>query len=55
MSTMKNISRNKKWNLGTVLVHMEPLPTPLNKSNDDDNSKKNRVKIELRRDRTSRK
>ena len=50
---MKNVSNKKKWNIGVLQVHVEPSPTPLIKSNHDDKSEKDFVKLKLRRDPTS--
>ena len=48
-STIKNISHKKKWNAGTIQMHMDPSPIPLIKSNNGEKSDKDCVKIKLRR------
>ena len=53
--TMDNISHKKKWNTGTLQVHVEPPVIPLINSKNDDKSYKDFVKIKLRRDPTSEK
>ena len=47
---MKNIPHKKRINTGTIQVHMDPPPIPLIKSNNDDKSDKDSIKIKLRRD-----
>ena len=37
---MKNVSHKKKWNAGTVQVHMDTPPIPLIKSKNGDKSDK---------------
>ena len=34
-STMKNVSHKESWNRGSVQIHVNPLPIPLIKSNND--------------------
>ena len=50
---MKKFSHNKKWNTWTAQVHVDPPPTTLIKSKNDNKSYKDFVKIKLRRDPTS--
>ena len=50
---IKNVLHKKKWNAGTVQVHVEPPPISLIKSKSNDKSDKYFVKIKLRRDTTS--
>ena len=50
---MKKFSHKKKWNVGTVQVHVEPHPIPIITSNNDDKLVNYFVKIKLRRDPTS--
>ena len=44
---MKNILYKKKWNTGTLQVHVEPPPTPLIKINNYEKSEKDCDKIKL--------
>ena len=53
MSTTKNVSHKKKWNTGTVQVHVEIPPIPLIKSKNSKQPDKCCVKIKLCRDITS--
>ena len=46
---MKNISHKKKWNAGTVQVHVDPPSIPIIKINNDDKLDVGSVKIKLRR------
>ena len=50
---MKNVYHKKKWNTRLVQLHVEPPPTPLIKSNHNDNPGNYFVKMKLRRDPTS--
>ena len=50
---MKNVSHQKKWNVGLLQVHVEPPPTPLIKSKHGDKLDKDFVKLKLPRDLTS--
>ena len=52
---MKNVSHKKKWNAGTVQVHMEPPPIPLINSKNDDKSDKYFVNTKSSRDPKSEK
>ena len=52
---MKNVFHKKKWNSGTVQVHVDPHPVPLIKINNNDKSDKYFVKIKLHRDPASEK
>ena len=52
---MNNISQKKVWRNGALQIHMDQLPIPLIKSNNDMKVEKYSVKIELRRDLTSEK
>ena len=46
---MKNIFHKKKWNVGTVQVHVDPPLIPLIKSKNNEKLDKDCVKIKLRR------
>ena len=50
---MMNFSHKKKWNAGTLQVHMDPPPIPTIRSKNDDKSDKDCVKIKLRQDLSS--
>ena len=50
---MKKVSHKKKWKAGLLQMHVDPPPTPLIKSNQNDKSGKDFVKLKLRRDQTS--
>ena len=51
----KNVSNEKKWNWGTLKVHLDPPPITLIKSKNNDKPDENPVTIKLRRDTTSEK
>ena len=53
MLTTKSVSHKKKWNAGTVQVHVDTPMIPLIKSNNDNKSDKYFVNIKLCRDTTS--
>ena len=53
--TMKNVSHKKKWNMGTVRVHMQPPTIILIKIKSNEKLDKRFVKIKLCRDSTSEK
>ena len=50
---MKNVSKKKKWNTGTVQEHVDPPPISLIKFKNHEKPDKYFVKIKLRRDKTS--
>ena len=50
---MMNVSHKKKWNVGTVQVHLDPTPIPLIKIKNNEKQDKYFVEIKLRRDPTS--
>ena len=52
---MNNVYLKKKWNTGTVKVHVNPPQFPLIKSKKDDKLDKYFIRIKLRRDPTSEK
>ena len=52
---MRIVSHKRKWNWGTVQVHVEPPLIPLIKINNDEKLDKDFVKIELRGDINSEK
>ena len=52
---MNNVSNNKKWNEGTVQVHVEPYLIPPIKHKNDEKSDKYFVTIKLRKNPTSEK
>ena len=52
---MKTISHNKKWNTGTLKVHVEPPPITLKSNKNYKKSDKYFVKIKLCRDTMSQK
>ena len=48
--TMNNFSHKKKWNTGTLQMHVDRPPIPLIKIKKDDKSDKYLVNIKLRTD-----
>ena len=50
---MKNVSHKKTWNAGVTQVHLDPPPTPLMKSKQDDKSDNDCIKLKSRRDMLS--
>ena len=52
---MKSVFHNKKWKSGALQLHVDPPPTPLLKSNHDDNSDKDFVNLKFCRDLRSEK
>ena len=52
---MNTVSHRKKWNTGTVQVHVKPTLIPLIKSKNYEKPERYFVKIELCRDSTSEK
>ena len=55
MSTTKNVFHKKKWNAGTLKLHVYPPLIPPIKSNHDEKLDKDFAKIKLLRDTTSQK